>query len=718
MDQFGDHGFRPNIYCGDLAKLPAALWPLCARDQWTIWRLTWRHGRWIKPPFRCDDPHRFASSKDPGSWSSYENAIAAAAAGDGISYVLTPEDPFAAVDIDHVRDPITGSIENWAQRFLDHASHSYAEVSPSGTGLRIWGTAAGETLHRKFTLDGSALELFRRTRKPLTVTGLQLGNSRTLGNIDALLDRAVIWAQQRQQKLSKAKPEISAGTTAQYAIDDIERIIREGAPEGANRSDTFHGVVGHYLGCSWTVEQIVEHLAEFPDGIGNRYIAEGRLAREVKRSAAAFGVADPSPGENWSNGFKEEAQEVPQLPAEDPADPQETEEEETGPELPPMHAHGDPDPRPIKAWAIKGLVQQQGHGLLSGQWGTYKSFIALELAGSLMTGQPFLDRMVKRQSGVLFLAAEGQHEMRIRLGALVQEKCGGMNRAPFRWFEDVPTLLQPDGLPLLVTMGRQAAASLQEEFSLPLGLVIIDTIAASAGYAGLNAENDNAVNQRLMNVLKLAAQELDCFVLGVDHFGKNINSGTRGGSSKESSGDLVLACLGERELSGRVVNTRLVVRKCRGGRTGDEHHFGVREVQLPELDGDGEAITTLVIQWGARQQQSVQPTKDPWEQDRQTETRQAMLLLKRVMMAKLAEAGCELLLEPPMRGIDREIVRTEFYLTTPVDGTKHQKEEQRRKRFNRALERACEKQLIGVREVGTITYLWLQLAQPSEDEEF
>jgi hypothetical protein len=37
-------------------------------------------------------------------------------------------------------------------------------------------------------------------------------------------------------------------------------------------------------------------------------------------------------------------------------------------------------------------------------------------------------------------------------------------------------------------------------------------------------------------------------VLGVDHFGKDVNLGTRGGSSKESSGDLVLACLGERGL--------------------------------------------------------------------------------------------------------------------------------------------------------------------------
>ena len=112
MVQHGDHSFRPNIYCSDLAKLPAALQPLCARNQWVIWRLTWRHGHWPKPPFRCDDPHRFASSSDPMSWSCYEQAVTAVADGDGVTYMLTPEDPFAAIDIDHVRDPITGTIEN------------------------------------------------------------------------------------------------------------------------------------------------------------------------------------------------------------------------------------------------------------------------------------------------------------------------------------------------------------------------------------------------------------------------------------------------------------------------------------------------------------------------------------------------------------------------------------------------------------------------------
>ena len=51
-----------------------------------------------------------------------------------------------------------------------------------------------------------------------------------------------------------------------------------------------------------------------------------------------------------------------------------------------------------------------------------------------------------------------------------------------------------------------------------------------------------------------------------------------------------------------------------------------------------------------------------------------MLLLKRVLMAKLAAAGVELLGEPTVRAIDREIVREEFFLQTPADGTERQKQ--------------------------------------------
>src|SRR6516225_9135843 len=357
----------------------------------------------------------------------------------------------------------------------------------------------------------------------------------------------MLWAERHK---AAPTPSSGAGTTVgpgmQLSIQEIEEFVQIApAPVGGQsiRSEVFHIVVGHYHGCGWTMEQIYEHLAQHPDGVGGRYLAEGRLSSEIERSLQR--LRDYSrrqqqigPDRTWTGDWKVRStpetesepesepgpEEVP--PWEEPAaeadpapEPESEPESEPGPEaepelepdlepdlepapdLPPMYCHGDPDPRPLKSWLIKHLMSTTGVGLLSGQWGTGKTFLALELASSVMTGQPFLGLLTKRQCGVLFLAAEGADEVRIRLEALVLEKCGSMPRAPFRWYEIVPVLLQRDAANKLIAMGRAAHESLQAEFGLPLGLIIIDTVAASAGYNTPGAENDNAINQALMNVM-------------------------------------------------------------------------------------------------------------------------------------------------------------------------------------------------------------------------
>src|SRR5215475_6472558 len=187
-------------------------------------------------------------------------------------------------------------------------------------------------------------------------------------------------------------------------------------------------------------------------------------------------------------------------------------------------------------------------------------------------------------------------------------------------------------------MARQAETSLLQDFGVPLGLIAVDTIAACAGYSQPGAENDNAVGQAIMNVLKAVARGIGCFVLGVDHFGKDLQAGTCGAYSKESSGDVVLACLGNKELSGNVTNTRLAVRKHRGGRQGQEYPFTLRVVEAPEKDEDGDPITTMVVDWlpaGAGAQQAP-PPDDLWIAGcRQEEQRAGMARLKRVLMAAL-----------------------------------------------------------------------------------
>ena len=71
-------------------------------------------------------------------------------------------------------------------------------------------------------------------------------------------------------------------------LKKIEQIVREGAPTGTNRSDVFHTIVGHYVGVGWDIDRIFEHLSEYPRGIGERYLAEDRLRREIARSAIKF----------------------------------------------------------------------------------------------------------------------------------------------------------------------------------------------------------------------------------------------------------------------------------------------------------------------------------------------------------------------------------------------------------------------------------------------
>ena len=91
---------------------------------------------------------------------------------------------------------------------------------------------------------------------------------------------------------------------------------------------------------------------------------------------------------------------------------------------------------------------------------------------------------------MLLIAAEGADEVRLRLDAVVRAKCGGMARAPLRWYETAPMLLHKGSAETLIAMARQADASLRQEFGLPLGLIVIDTIAACAGYTKTGDENE------------------------------------------------------------------------------------------------------------------------------------------------------------------------------------------------------------------------------------
>ena len=299
------------------------------------------------------------------------------------------------------------------------------------------------------------------------------------------------------------------------------------------------------------------------------------------------------------------------------------------------------------------------------------------LLASIGTGQPFLGHMVKRQCGALLIAAEGANQVRLRRDAVVREKCGDVKHLPFCWYK-TDTIAVAEGCGQDAdrdgAAGRRRVAG---EFGLPLGLVIIDTITACAGYPQAGGENDAATGMAIMGVLKAVAEACNCFVFGVGHLGKNVEAGTRGTGAKEDAADVVWVCLGEKQLSGSVTDTRLAVRKNKSGLQGEEYPFTMRVVEAPEPDEDGDPITSLVVDWQpAGAPGSPKPGPDPWAQSRRQDQRTAVLRLKRVLMEILADRGVDLPIPPDgptVRMVDQEIVREQFYRHTPAEGTAAQK---------------------------------------------
>ena len=110
-------------------------------------------------------------------------------------------------------------------------------------------------------------------------------------------------------------------------------------------------------------------------------------------------------------------------------------------------------------------------------------------------------------------------------------------------------------------------------------------------------------------------------MVGIDHFGKVVETGTRGSSAKEGAADTVIAVLADRELSGGVMNTRLAVRKQRDGVSGFEIPFTVRMAETG-TDDDGDPVTAPIIDWQVPQQAAQGDTR--WTP--------SMQLLRRVLM--------------------------------------------------------------------------------------
>src|SRR5262249_51134984 len=501
-------------------------------------------------------------------------------------------------------------------------------------------------------------------------------------------DPEALWTQERFEEAFP--PPTSAGKDGENASRggaqpdegdipaDTMRVIRDGPRASASsrdRSQTFWNVMLALKRVGFTVDGTVNLHERYPDGIAKKY--EGRLRQEVERVY---------------NKLDQGQQHGAQAAGEAPAEPSTTNEDAAYGFAWTLLAHGEEATIPARKWLVEGLLPETGVGLIAGQWGTYKTFAVFDLAAAVMTGGRFIHFPIMRKGGVLLLATEGQSEVDVRLTA-AWEHHGGSGRAPFVWVEKSPRLLDGSADKILVAMIRHAEAKLRRDFDLPAVMVLIDALGKAAGYSKSGDENDAALAKIIMGALEQASAATGVLMLGVTHFGKHVDTGTRGSSVFEDDADTVLALVGERAVSGTLTNARLCVRKSRSGSNGDEYPISARGVTVG-------SETTLVMDWQARATAAKGKTTkadDPWR-------KKSLRLLRQSLMNVLVDHGKEMKPwadGPTVRAVDIEIVRGQFYHAYPAaEATdENSKRQARRKAFARSINDAKTGNLIGSWEI-------------------
>jgi len=124
---------QPSI---SVRTIPSAL---RSRHQWLLWKLEVRNDKLTKVPYSVHGG--LGKSNDPATWAPFK-AVVKAYLNDGkysgIGVAFAEHDGLIGLDLDHVMEQATGLLTSAATEIVSRFAGTYCEISPSGTGLRIF----------------------------------------------------------------------------------------------------------------------------------------------------------------------------------------------------------------------------------------------------------------------------------------------------------------------------------------------------------------------------------------------------------------------------------------------------------------------------------------------------------------------------------------------------------------------------------------------------
>ncbi len=235
-------------------------------------------------------------------------------------------------------------------------------------------------------------------------------------------------------------------------------------------------------------------------------------------------------------------------------------------------------------WRIRDTVEEGGLVFIGGQSAAGKSFVVMELSRCLATGEDFFGRKIEQTCGVVLFAPEGQATIDARLAAMKRHHRIAHD-LPFAYLGELPNIETPEGRAVAVGLLNRIKDTFRERFNVALGVVFMDTLAATMQ---LKDQNDSSEAAARIAQLREIQRGVDptLTLVPVHHYGKNAEVGLTGGHGWKAGADQVLSVVvnDRNEVTGSAGLRELAIAKNRNGPEGPLAPFSLEYIGLGYRD--------------------------------------------------------------------------------------------------------------------------------------
>ena len=242
---------------------------------------------------------------------------------------------------------------------------------------------------------------------------------------------------------------------------------------------------------------------------------------------------------------------------------------------------------PVK-WLIHSVIPVGAFTALYGPPGSFKSFIALDIAEAIATGRPWMGNEVSEQGAVLYICGEGFGGVGARIKACKQHH------------------QTEDGAPIYVIRHQLNLRASVEDFNalmvsietlvmetgINFKMIIVDTLARAFGGGNENDSSDMGAFITACGRIQQIVQ--DCALMILHHSGKDASKGLRGHSSLLGAVDTELELLRFDESMKGVIT----ISKQKDGQDNTRIGFEMVSIELESANPlhIGDPVTSLAVQ--------------------------------------------------------------------------------------------------------------------------